>query len=67
MIEFLICGINENKVVPIKLFSDNGISVTNSNSNNKSPGKAETNGLLLGKHKNQFLPIAVDETGRIIV
>ena len=67
MIEFLICGIHENKVVPIKLYSDNGISVTDANSNNKSPGKSEIKGLLLGKYKNQFFPIAVDNAGRIIV
>ena len=67
MIRFLICGIHNNSIIPIKIYSDNGISVTNSVSNNKLPGKSELKGLLLGKHESQLLPILIDNNGRLIV
>ena len=57
---------HNNQYVPVRVYADNGIAITNSGSNNKPIGKADDKYLFCGIYKNQYIPFAVDDNGRLI-
>lgn len=67
MINVTLCGLYKNKIVPLSLDVNRKVSTTNNISLNKPVATADFKVLLFGVEKNETIPIAVDEEGRLIL
>ena len=62
----LICGQNNNNVLPIKLCNSGCIITATANSNNKPLGNCDSKILLCGLYRNQIIPVLVNNDGELL-